>query len=144
MAGTDSPLGEFIRRQRELQDLSMRRLADLVGISNPYLSQIEHGLREPSERVLEALADNLELSADVLRERTRRAQDEDEDEPPVVMAIKADRNLSARQRRIEPRIIQRNLQHLGLRAQPFHRLCIATLSHNHNRACGHRSSLRSH
>jgi transcriptional regulator with XRE-family HTH domain len=94
----ESPLGEFIRRQRELQALTMRQLAELAGISSPYLSQIEHGLREPSERVLEALADNLELSADVLRERTRRAQDEDEDEPPVVMAIKADRNLSARQR----------------------------------------------
>ena len=59
-----SPLGEFIRRQRELQELSMRQLADLFGISNPYLSQIERGLREPSEKVLEAIAENLELSAD--------------------------------------------------------------------------------
>jgi len=41
----DSPLGEYIRRQREMQKLSMRQLADLVGISNPYLSQIERGLR---------------------------------------------------------------------------------------------------
>ena len=48
-----SPMGEFIRRQRELQELSMRQLAELVGISNPYLSQIERGLREPSEKVLE-------------------------------------------------------------------------------------------
>jgi transcriptional regulator with XRE-family HTH domain len=94
----ESPLGEFIRRQRELQALTMRQLADLVGISSPYLSQIEHGLREPSERVLEALADNLELSADVLREHTRRAQVEEEEDPPVIAAIKADRALSARQR----------------------------------------------
>ena len=94
----DSPLGEFIRRQRELQALTMRQLADLVGISSPYLSQIEHGLREPSERVLEALAENLELSADALREHTRRAHEEDEQDPPVVAAIKTDRALSARQR----------------------------------------------
>ena len=93
----ESPLGEFIRRQRELQAMTMRQLADLVGISSPYLSQIEHGLREPSERVLDALAENLELSADVLREHTRHASDEDE-EPAVVTAIKADRKLNARQR----------------------------------------------
>src|SRR5215211_8925388 len=61
-----SPLGEFIRRQRELQELSMRQLADLVGISNPYLSQIERGLREPSEKVLDAIAENLQLSGDAL------------------------------------------------------------------------------
>src|SRR5215211_3500438 len=67
-----SPLGEFIRRQRELQELSMRQLADLAGISNPYLSQIERGLREPSEKVLEAIAENLQLSADVLFERGGR------------------------------------------------------------------------
>jgi transcriptional regulator with XRE-family HTH domain len=58
----DSPLGDYIRRQRELQKLSLRQLADLVGISNPYLSQIERGLREPSEKVLDAIARNLELS----------------------------------------------------------------------------------
>ena len=67
-----SPLGDFIRRQRELQELSMRQLADLVGISNPYLSQIERGLREPSEKVLDAIAENLHLSADVLVERGGR------------------------------------------------------------------------
>ena len=46
----------------------MRQLADLVGISNPYLSQIERGLREPSEKVLDAIAQNLELSAEALHE----------------------------------------------------------------------------
>ncbi len=59
-------LGEMIRRQRELAQLPMRRLAEMVGISNPYLSQIERGLRAPSERVLTAIADNLQLSADVV------------------------------------------------------------------------------
>jgi transcriptional regulator with XRE-family HTH domain len=96
VADSDSPLGEFIRRQRELQELSMRQLADLVGISNPYLSQIERGLREPSERVLEAIAENLDLSADALRAHVRR--DDDAAESAVVAAIRADPNLNARQR----------------------------------------------
>src|SRR5436190_3982106 len=56
-------LGEFIRRQRELHELSMRQVAHMAGISNPYLSQIEHGLREPSEKVMEAIARSLEVSA---------------------------------------------------------------------------------
>ena len=56
-------IGETIRRQRELSKVSMRQFAEMAGISNPYLSQIERGLREPSERVLEAIAESLETSA---------------------------------------------------------------------------------
>ena len=95
-----SPLGEFIRRQRELQELSMRQLADLAGISNPYLSQIERGLREPSEKVVEAIAENLQLSADALYEHGgREAECADEgEEPAVVAAIRADPRLTARER----------------------------------------------
>ena len=93
-----SPLGEFIRRQRELQELSMRQLADLSGISNPYLSQIERGLREPSEKVVEAIAENLQLSADALYEHGREAEDAEEDDEPVVAAIRADPRLTARER----------------------------------------------
>lgn len=73
----------------------MRQLADLVGISNPYLSQIERGLREPSERVLEAIAENLHLSADALHEHGGRRDDAD---PDVVAAIRADSKLSGRER----------------------------------------------
>ena len=96
----DSPLGDLIRRQRELHEISMRQLADLVGISNPYLSQIERGLREPSEKVLDAIAENLELSADTLHEVSGRKRDEDEEggEPGVVVAIREDARLTARQR----------------------------------------------
>jgi transcriptional regulator with XRE-family HTH domain len=97
----DSPLGGYIRRQRELQKLSLRQLADLVGISNPYLSQIERGLREPSEKVLDAIARNLELSTEGLYEQGARRRGEEEDdgeEPAVVAAIRADPNLTARQR----------------------------------------------
>ena len=65
-------LGEIIRRQRELSELSMRQFADMVGISNPYMSQIERGLREPSEKVLGAIARNLDLSAEALYELKAR------------------------------------------------------------------------
>jgi transcriptional regulator with XRE-family HTH domain len=92
-----SPLGEFIRRQRELQELSMRQLADLVGISNPYLSQIERGLREPSDKVLEAIAENLQLSADAVCQHAGRHR-EAADEPAVLAAIRADPKLTARER----------------------------------------------
>ena len=80
----------------------MRQLADLVGISNPYLSQIERGLREPSERVLEAIADNLEMSAESLKRHRRRSGESsggNGEEPAVVAAIRADKALSAAQRR---------------------------------------------
>jgi len=59
-------LGAVIRAQRELAALPMRQLAAAVGISNPYLSQIERGLRAPSEAVLDAIAASLKTSADVL------------------------------------------------------------------------------
>ena len=62
----DSALGAIIRQQRELAELSMRQLAVAVGISNPYLSQIERGLRAPSEAVLNAIADSLSTTADAL------------------------------------------------------------------------------
>jgi transcriptional regulator with XRE-family HTH domain len=61
-----STLGAIIRRQRELAELPMRQLAAAVGISNPYLSQIERGLRAPSEAVLNAIADSLETTAEAL------------------------------------------------------------------------------
>ncbi len=80
----------------------MRQLADLVGISNPYLSQIERGLRDPSERVLEAIADNLEMSAESLKRHRRRSPESgggNGEEPAVVAAICADKALSAAQRR---------------------------------------------
>ena len=99
-ADFESPLGAFIRRQRELQELSMRQLAELAGISNPYLSQIERGLREPSEQVVDAIAQQLELSAEALKEHGAGAMDDDEGtEPAVVTAIREDPALSARQRR---------------------------------------------
>src|SRR3954466_9258835 len=91
-------LGEIIRRQRELSALSMRQFADLVGISNPYLSQIERGLREPSERVLEGIAKSLSVSGDALREQAGLHVDDEEETAVVVEAIRADPKLTGRQR----------------------------------------------
>jgi transcriptional regulator with XRE-family HTH domain len=69
MADAESPqlmLGRIIRAQRELAELPMRQFAAAVGISNPYLSQIERGLRAPSDAVLTAIAESLETSVDRL------------------------------------------------------------------------------
>jgi transcriptional regulator with XRE-family HTH domain len=92
-------LGEIIRQQRELAELSMRQFADLAGISNPYLSQIERGLRAPSEQVLEGIAGALKLSSDALYQQAGVARPGDEkDSSEVLAAIAADPRLTARQR----------------------------------------------
>jgi transcriptional regulator with XRE-family HTH domain len=98
MPKSASALGEFIRRQRELQDLSMRQFAEMAGISNPYLSQIERGLRAPSEHVLNAIAGSLQTSADALREQAGVPR-QPEGVSPVIEAIRADARLTAAQRR---------------------------------------------
>jgi transcriptional regulator with XRE-family HTH domain len=59
-------LGAFIRSQRQLANLSLRQLAERTSLSNPYLSQVERGLHEPSVRVLKAISDALNLSAETL------------------------------------------------------------------------------
>jgi transcriptional regulator with XRE-family HTH domain len=87
-------LGEIIRRQRELAELSMRQVAAMAGISNPYLSQIERGLRAPSEEVLRAIAESLNVSADLLR-----GEQPEEASAEVIDAIQSDQDLTASQRR---------------------------------------------
>ena len=91
-------LGEIIRRQRELSELSMRQFASMAGISNPYLSQIERGLREPSEKVIEAIAETLHSSADALYAQAG-LDDVDPEDTTVVDAVEADPRLTAAQRR---------------------------------------------
>jgi transcriptional regulator with XRE-family HTH domain len=59
-------LGAFIRTQRQMANLSLRQLAELTSLSNPYLSQVERGLHQPSVRVLKAISDALNLSAETL------------------------------------------------------------------------------
>ena len=62
-------LGDFIRVQRQLADLSLRQLAELSDVSNAYLSQVERGLYQPSAQVLKSIADALQLSAETLYSR---------------------------------------------------------------------------
>ena len=77
----------------------MRQFATLAGISNPYLSQIERGLREPSERVLEGIAEALQVSVDGLREQAGIDTHAPEAiEPAVLAAIREDPRLTGRQR----------------------------------------------
>ena len=99
-SGPATSLGEAIRRQRELSKVSMRQFASMAGISNPYLSQIERGLREPSERVLDAIARSLETSTDALYEQAGMAPQPTEDgELGTRDAIEDDARLTGRQRR---------------------------------------------
>jgi transcriptional regulator with XRE-family HTH domain len=73
-------LGSFIRTQRQLANLSLREMAELAKVSNPYLSQVERGLHAPSVRVLKSIARALNLSADIL---LAQAGLDDEAEEPV-------------------------------------------------------------
>ena len=94
-------LGEFIRGQRNVASLSLRRLSELSGISNPYLSQIERGLRKPSADILQQLARALSISAEQLYVRAGIL---DPDTSPssggtdVAQAIRLDDRLSEQQK----------------------------------------------
>ncbi|HEY7939429.1 MAG TPA: helix-turn-helix transcriptional regulator [Acidimicrobiales bacterium] len=96
-------LGEFIREQRRIGHLSLRKLSEMAGISNPYLSQIERGLRKPSADILRQIAAALHISAETLYVRAgildepggptdliaeiRRAGDLDEDQKRALVQI---------------------------------------------------------
>src|SRR6266849_3656546 len=97
-ADPSANLGEFIRRQRELAQLSVRQLAEMCGISNPYLSQIERGLRTPSSVILQSLAKGLRLSAETLYTQAGILDPQEAEESDVVKATLHDPLLSARQR----------------------------------------------
>jgi transcriptional regulator with XRE-family HTH domain len=109
MSREESPqtlLGAIIRKQRELAAMPMRQFAATVGISNPYLSQIERGLRAPSEAVLSAIADSLQTSADELYAEAGfigpdadADADADAETTTLESAIEAATELSAAQRK---------------------------------------------
>jgi transcriptional regulator with XRE-family HTH domain len=91
-------LGSFIRDQRRSARLSLRKLSDLAGISNPYLSQIERGLRKPSAEILQAIAKALRISAETLYVRAG-ILDEDR-RPDLVSEILKDESLSELQKQV--------------------------------------------
>ncbi|MDF1596080.1 MAG: helix-turn-helix domain-containing protein [Acidimicrobiia bacterium] len=92
-------LGAFIRQQRERSKMSLRRLADRAGISNPYLSQIERGLRKPSAEILKSLARELSIQAESMYVRAGLL-DEGFAPPTVVEAVEADPTLSIRHKQV--------------------------------------------
>ena len=95
-------LGDFIKGQRKLAELSLRELAARTNVSNPYLSQIERGLHEPSVRVLKAIASALNMSAESLLRQAGLLEDDGEiDDPPTATTekvIAADKALKPEQR----------------------------------------------
>lgn len=92
-------LGEYLREQRHSAQLSLRQLADLAGVSNPYLSQVERGLRKPSAEVLQQLAKGLRISAEALYVRAGLLEEPGVDRT-VEAAIVSDPILNERQKRV--------------------------------------------
>ena len=96
---TVNSIGEYIREQREQAKISMRQLAQTAGVSNPYLSQIERGLRKPSADILQQIAKGLRISAEALYVQAGILEDRPADSG-VRSALLADPQLSERQKQV--------------------------------------------
>ncbi|MEU3670402.1 helix-turn-helix domain-containing protein [Streptomyces virginiae] len=93
-------LGEYLREQRRQAQLSLRQLADAAGVSNPYLSQIERGLRKPSADILQQLAKALRISAETLYVQAGILDERDRDEVETRAVILADPSINERQKQV--------------------------------------------
>lgn len=100
VAKTVESLGDYLREQRSSAQMSLRQLSDLAGVSNPYLSQIERGLRKPSADVLQQLAKALRISAETLYVRAGILDPDEVGERSVQLAVLADPTLSERQKSV--------------------------------------------
>ncbi|MGY1843469.1 helix-turn-helix domain-containing protein [Modestobacter sp. SYSU DS0875] len=98
-ASVGSHVGEFIRTQRSAAQVSLRELARAAGVSNPYLSQVERGLRKPSAEILAQIARGLKISAETLYEQAGFL-DRRSGTAGTVAAIRADPALSERHRAV--------------------------------------------
>jgi transcriptional regulator with XRE-family HTH domain len=98
-APSASAVGEFIREQRNAASVSLRELARTAGVSNPYLSQVERGLRKPSAESLAAIAKGLKISAESLYEQAG-ILDRRSGTPDTVAAIRSDPALSERHKAV--------------------------------------------
>src|SRR5579859_478102 len=96
---TVNSIGEYIREQREQAKISMRQLAQSAGVSNPYLSQIERGLRKPSADILQQIAKGLRISAEALYVQAGILEDRPADSG-VRSALLADPELNERQKQV--------------------------------------------
>ena len=94
-----SGVGSFIRQQRERANVSVRRLAKQAGISNPYLSQIERGLRKPSAEILKSIARALSIQAESLYSQAGLIE-QGPQPPTVVESVEADPQLSVRHKQL--------------------------------------------
>src|ERR687891_29646 len=103
LEGRMRELGEFIREQRRVARLSLRRLSDMAGISNPYLSQIERGLRKPSAEILQQIARAPRISAETLYVRAGILEERD-GEPDLTGEILRDPFLTEEQKQMLVRI----------------------------------------
>ncbi len=95
---TVETLGDYLREQRQSSRLSLRQLAEQAGVSNPYLSQIERGLRRPSAEVLQQLAKALRISAEQLYLRAGIVSPDDAVGGSVELAVLGDQLLTERQK----------------------------------------------
>ncbi|MBI4259908.1 MAG: helix-turn-helix transcriptional regulator [Actinobacteria bacterium] len=91
-------LGEFIRKQRQGAKISLHRLSELAGVSKPYLSQIERGLRRPSAEILQAIAKGLRISSQTLYVKAGILEEEGKGD--VHTAVIGDRGLTERQKQV--------------------------------------------
>lgn len=98
-------LGEFIREQRSVGQMSLRKLSELAGVSNPYLSQIERGLRKPSAEILQQIARALEISSETLYIRAGILEEPSERTDPLV-EIRRDPTLTEEQKKTIVRIYE--------------------------------------
>ena len=96
---TPSQVGDFIREQRNAARVSLRELARTAGVSNPYLSQVERGLRKPSAEILASIARGLKISAESLYEQAG-ILDRRSGNPDTVAAIRSDEGLSERHKAV--------------------------------------------
>jgi transcriptional regulator with XRE-family HTH domain len=92
-------VGRFIRDQRSAAKMSLRKLAKVAGVSNPYLSQIERGLRRPSAEILNAIAKGLRISAETLYVQAGILDDR-RDHADLMTVIMADRTITERQKQV--------------------------------------------
>jgi transcriptional regulator with XRE-family HTH domain len=93
-------LGEYLREQRRNAQLSLRQLAEAAGVSNPYLSQIERGLRKPSADILQQLARALRISAETLYVQAGILDERDRDGIEVRTAILTDVSINEKQKQV--------------------------------------------
>ena len=99
VSATASQVGEYIREQRSAARVSLRELARTAGVSNPYLSQVERGLRKPSAEILASIARGLKISAETLYEQAG-ILDRRSGTPDTLAAIRSDPALSERHKAV--------------------------------------------